>query len=123
MSGPDVNTRLAIERTRLAYERTLMAWVRTSASLITFGFSIYKFFQFVRDGAQGPPSSLGPRRFAVVMISLGIIALLMAILEHRRSMRAFQAEFGSVPRSLAAALAGAVTSLGVVGLIVVLLHD
>jgi uncharacterized membrane protein YidH (DUF202 family) len=26
----------------LAYERTLMAWVRTAASMISFGFSIYK---------------------------------------------------------------------------------
>ena len=37
---------LALERTYLAHERTLMAWVRTATSLITFGFSIYKFFAF-----------------------------------------------------------------------------
>ena len=45
----DVNTRLAYERTFLAHERTLMAWVRTAGSLITFGSSIYKFFQLGRD--------------------------------------------------------------------------
>ena len=44
---PDA-TKLAVERTRLAYERTLMAWVRTSTSLISFGFTIYKFFQYLR---------------------------------------------------------------------------
>ena len=39
-----LNNQLALDRTRLAYERTLMAWVRTATSLISFGFTIYKFF-------------------------------------------------------------------------------
>ena len=51
MSNPaapqlDSSTRLAVDRTRLAHERTLMAWVRTATSLISFGFTIYKFCQF-----------------------------------------------------------------------------
>ena len=46
-------TQLAVERTRLAYERTLMAWVRTATSLISFGFTIYKFFQFLREEGAG----------------------------------------------------------------------
>jgi putative membrane protein len=37
--------------TRLAYEeRTLMAWVRTATSLISFGFTIFNFFRFLREG-------------------------------------------------------------------------
>ena len=54
----DSGTRLAVERTRLAYERTLMAWVRTGTSLISFGFTIYKFFEFESEkGAvhRSPP--------------------------------------------------------------------
>jgi putative membrane protein len=43
----DTSTRLAVERTRLANERTLMAWIRTSTSLIAFGFTILKFFQYL----------------------------------------------------------------------------
>ena len=49
-SDASVSTKLAVDRTRLAHERTLMAWVRTATSLISFGFTIYKFFQFLRDG-------------------------------------------------------------------------
>ena len=41
----DDRTALALDRTRLAHERTLMAWARTATSLISFGFTIYKFFQ------------------------------------------------------------------------------
>jgi uncharacterized membrane protein YidH (DUF202 family) len=49
-TASDASTRMAVERTRLAHERTLMAWIRTAISLITFGFSIYKFFQLERQG-------------------------------------------------------------------------
>ena len=47
-------TRLAVDRTRLAYERTLMAWTRTATSLISFGFTIYKFFEYLREGSRSP---------------------------------------------------------------------
>ena len=56
----DVSTRLAYDRTRLAYENTMMAWVRTATSLITFGFSVYKFFQFDIKDAQEFSGSIGP---------------------------------------------------------------
>ena len=39
-------TDLAVQRTVIAAERTLMAWIRTAISMIGFGFSIYKFFQY-----------------------------------------------------------------------------
>ena len=70
----DAGTRLAVERTRLAYERTLMAWVRTATSLISFGFTIYKFFEFESGrGAVAPVASrlLSPRQFAMIMIATG----------------------------------------------------
>jgi uncharacterized membrane protein YidH (DUF202 family) len=54
-------TELAVERTWLAYERTLMAWVRTATSMISFGFSIYKFFQF--EKAEGVRPAGLPTRF------------------------------------------------------------
>ena len=38
---------LALKRTLLAHQRTLMAWIRTSASMISFGFTIYKFFEYL----------------------------------------------------------------------------
>jgi uncharacterized membrane protein YidH (DUF202 family) len=60
MPAMDSGTRLAIDRTRLAYERTMMAWIRTAASLISFGFTIYKFFQFEIKGAS-PASTLSAR--------------------------------------------------------------
>jgi putative membrane protein len=114
-------TKLALDRTRLAYERTLMAWVRTATSLISFGFTIYKFFQYLNENK--PPVEdhvLGPRGFALVMIGIGLTALTFATIEHRRNMRQLRAEFGPVPRSLAAVVAGLIALLGVFGLAAVL---
>lgn len=80
---PDA-TRLAVDRTRLAYERTLMAWTRTAMSLISFGFTIYKFFQYLREGRPVAEAGiLGPRGFALLMIGSGLAALVFATLEHR----------------------------------------
>src|SRR5262245_41450960 len=89
----DSGTKLADDRTRLAHERTLMAWVRTATSLITFGFTIYKLFQVERAGLphQG---FFGATFFALMMITIGLLALLMASVEHRRSLAFIDAEYG-----------------------------
>ena len=75
---------LALERTILAHERTLMGWVRTAASLITFGFTIYKFFQLELSGKVKPfHDVIGPRQFSILMISIGLLSLMIATLEYR----------------------------------------
>ena len=119
---PDA-TRLAVERTRLAYERTLMAWTRTAMSLISFGFTIYKFFQYLREGQPvAHDGVLGPRGFALLMIGIGLAALVFATIEHRRSMQGLRATYGPAPYSLAAIVAGLIAVLGVAGLLAVLLR-
>jgi putative membrane protein len=118
-----LNSRLAIDRTRLAYERTLMAWVRTATSLISFGFTIYKFFQFLREGrAPIGEGVVGPRGFALLMIAIGLTALLLATIQHHRDRTALQLETGPMPYSLSAFVAGLVGVLGVLGLMSVILR-
>jgi putative membrane protein len=120
----DVSTRLAVDRTRLAHERTLMAWVRTAVSLISFGFTIYKFFQLELAKVSSPPDRLiGPRGFALIMIGIGLAALFLAAADHRSSLQAMRAEFGPVPRSTAEVVAVLVSVLGFVALIAVILRS
>src|SRR5262249_38820139 len=81
---PD-STDLAIDRTWLAHERTLMAWVRTATSMISFGFTIYKFFQFETEKDPNLKRGLlSPRDFALIIVSIGLVALLMATFTHRK---------------------------------------
>ena len=112
---------LAVERTRLAHERTLMAWVRTGTSLISFGFTIYKFFQYLRESQHAAAAGvIGPREFALLMIAVGIIALLFATVGHIRSMRTLRAEYGPlIPYSMSTLVAALVGLLGLLSLLAV----
>jgi putative membrane protein len=119
----NVSTTLAYDRTRLAYERTMMAWVRTATSLITFGFTIYKFFQLERGGGEQNHRLIGPREFALLMISIGLVSLLLATVEHRQSMQGLRAQYPDIPRSLAGVVAALVAILGVLALLVVIFRQ
>ncbi|MGO9266739.1 MAG: YidH family protein [Candidatus Binataceae bacterium] len=117
-------TTLAVDRTRLAYDRTLLAWVRTGTSLITFGFTIYKFFQLESARLEARPDRLiGPRQFAFLMIVIGIVSLLLATLEHRRDMKALRAQYPGEHRTLAGIIAGSVSLLGLVALVAVVFRQ
>jgi putative membrane protein len=82
----DASVRLSFERTMLSNERTLMSWVRTATSLITFGFTLYKFFEFeIGKSDQPRPSQIvGPREFAMIMIGLGLVGLALATVQNWR---------------------------------------
>ena len=118
------STDLAVDRTRLAHDRTLMAWVRTAASLISFGFTIYKFFQYLRDKGEITEGRVfGPREFAMSLIFIGLAALLFATIENRREMKAMRARYAHVAYSLATLVAGLVGLLGVITFIAVLFRQ
>ena len=115
---------LAVERTFLAHERTLMAWVRTSTSLISFGFTIYKFFAYLVQVEHRTLEGrgVGPRAFALVMITLGVIGLLLAIVHERRAFKLLAAQTNTEYSSLAEKIAAVLVSLGLLALILVLLR-
>jgi len=118
----DTGTRLAVDRTWLAHERTTLAWVRTAASLISFGFTIYKFFQLEAGNRAGQPEPLiGAREFAMILIAIGIGSLLAAFVQHRHSMQHLRANYGDImPRSVAGPVASVVGCLGLLAMILVI---
>ena len=119
------STDLAVERTRLAHDRTLMAWVRTSASLISFGFTIYKFFQYMQEKGQPAEDRIfGPREFALSLIFIGLFALVLATIQNRREMQVLRKHYPKdVPYSLATVLGGLVGLLGCVTFFAVVLRQ
>ena len=121
----DTGTRLAVDRTRLAHERTLMAWVRTAASLISFGFAVYKLFDYEQRGRPPVPETvLGPRGFALMMIAIGLVSLLLATIQHRRSMRLMRAEYGAIiPLSTATVVGGLFSILGILAFLAALFNQ
>jgi putative membrane protein len=74
---------LALDRTRMAAERTLMAWVRTALSMISFGFTIYKFLQVLQEQSTLPvlrPQT--PRDVGLTLIGIGTFAVIIASVQH-----------------------------------------
>jgi putative membrane protein len=117
-AGPD-QFHLALERTFLAHERTLMAWVRTAASLITFGFTLFKFFEYLHEHEQDAMEQrvLGARSYGMVMIVIGVVTLALATWQHRQSMAKLRARYPDAPFSLALLLAALISGLGILALI------
>ena len=114
----------ALENTRLAYERTLMAWVRTAVSLISFGFTMYKFFQYMQERGGSPAEHfITPRGLGLFMIGTGLFTLLAATLEHWRSRRSLQEQLTGMRMSLAALLSILILTFGILAFIAALLRQ
>ena len=109
-------TDLAFERTILASERTLMAWIRTAISMIGFGFSIYKFFQYqaeeIAAGTVRRPQA--PRNLGMTLIALGTLGLTAAAWQHRRFLNEIGANQNRHVWSISFVVAIAVILIGMV---------
>jgi putative membrane protein len=133
--GPDRGTQLAeqrtslaLERSFLAFERTLMAWLRTSLSMIGFGFTLAKFFQYLAEQRGGAVVGTFGRAWAsdtvgLTMITIGTLSLVIAVIQHRRRVAALR-EMGLVPQwNLAYWVAGLVSALGVFAFLALVLSS
>lgn len=104
------STDLAFERTRMAAERTLIAWIRTALSMISFGFTIYKFLEAL-PGPRVRPN--GPRNLGLTLIALGTIGLILACVQHRSLLKQLNYSSSVGARwSLALMVAVAIALLG-----------
>jgi putative membrane protein len=121
--GVNVSNELARERSRQAADRTLMAWVRTALSLIGFGFGVAQFRDILvrtelvaRRSPEYPSTAL---YFGLAFISLGVLGLLAATIQHWRILQHIkQDEFHySGFRPLVFIMATALITIGVLAFI------
>jgi len=117
-------TDLALQRTIMASERTLMAWVRTAISMIGFGFSIYKFFQYQAEeiAAGNIQRPQAPRNLGLTLIALGTLGLAAAAWQHRSFLNKTGASQSRHVWSISFVVAVAVILIGVVTFYGVLLR-
>jgi len=96
----------------------MLSWVRTATSLITFGFSIQQFFRITKGATLQGNGLIGPEEFGLIMIVIGLLALLLASLDHRMRVKALRAQYpaqdgyASLPPSQATFLAALIGILG-----------
>ena len=126
---PDANalavdrTDWALARTFMAADRTLMAWVRTAISMIGFGFTLYKFLQYIhQQKPEGLPSLDGPRNLGLAFIGLALLSLVIAVIQDWHYTKALQSEQRRRPFNLSLVVAALVALLGVFTFMSLLLH-
>src|SRR4051812_6305578 len=96
----------------LAHERTLMAWIRTAISMISFGFTIYKFFQEINKTQGGQERLLSPRIVGMIMISFGLLALFLAQLQHQKTVTKMKKNYPAVQKSISSVISVLVLLFG-----------
>ncbi len=111
------NNGLALQCTRFASERTLMPWVRTAFSMITFKFSLVKFFQYLR-GDHGDGADTGVHYLGLAVRLVGIAAVSVGISEHWGPLKSLHAVDGSRRGTPALYIAAVVGLLGISALVI-----
>jgi putative membrane protein len=118
----DTATRLAFERTRIAYERTMMAWIRTATALITFGFAVYKFFEFELKDSPASQMIIGPRGFGLGLIVIGLLSVILGMVEHARDLTSLRRQYVGMPKSFSGLIGIVLAMLGLCALVLVVLR-
>jgi inner membrane protein YidH len=113
---PEKRLDLPFEQSRLAADRTIMSWIRTSLAMIGFGFTIYKFFQYLKESGASPNfPDQRPRNFGSALVILGTLFLVFATIEYFSFIGRLNKETGHKFRVTTVAVASVLISL--IGLI------
>jgi len=80
---------LGAKRTVMAADRTLMAWIRTSLSMLSFGFTIYKFLQGAveKDALR---HSNSPEQIGLFLAAMGTAAMVLGTIGYWATLRDLQ---------------------------------
>lgn len=64
-------------RTIMAADRTLMAWIRTGLSMISFGFTIYKFLEAVPKSQRVIADANSPQQVGLFLCGIGTLSIIL----------------------------------------------
>lgn len=78
-------TGMSFQRTRMSADRTLMSVMRTALSLISFGFTIYQFFEHLIE-SNVLTRTHAARNFGAALVWLGVAMVAIGIVFHVRFM-------------------------------------
>ena len=122
-SRPALPADLGAVRTVLAADRTLMAWLRTSLSMLSFGFTIYKFLETAaKAGALARPES--PQKVGLFLVGMGTTAMVLGVIDYWVTIRnvqkagAFRLGRSVLFMSLLMAVAGVALFVAIIGRVV-----
>lgn len=80
---------LGLLRTVMAADRTLMAWVRTSLSMLSFGFTIYKFLETAAKGGHLARED-SPQRVGLFLAAMGTGSMVLGLISYWVTLKDLQ---------------------------------
>jgi len=82
--------------------------------MISFGFTIYKFFEELRKTPEGEHQLLTPRIVGMIMMSFGLLSLLLAQVQHQIAVKKMKQGYPGIQRSLSSVMTVLVLMFGLV---------
>lgn len=90
--------------------------------MISFGFGIYKFFDYFQKDQPIHQGFVTPRRFAIILMGVGLFVLAGAAVQNWSDLRRLR-KSGHVPMSLAGMVATLMAILGLLALVTAVLRE
>jgi putative membrane protein len=84
--APALPTDMGTIRTIMAADRTLMAWVRTALSMLSFGFTIYKFLDTVAQQSALPHTDT-PQRVGLFLAGVGTASMVLGLISYWTTLK------------------------------------
>jgi uncharacterized membrane protein YidH (DUF202 family) len=115
---------IQLERTRTAFERLQLASIRTSLTLLTIGVGAYEYFYNRIEAGKAPLLKMKyftGRELGLFLIVASFIMLLLATLQHNKSMATLKKYYPDAQYSVASLLSYLLLALtSFLGLMVIL---
>lgn len=97
---------IQMERVRTAFERLQLAWVRVSLTMMAIGVGGYEYYiNRVEQGKTPVLSFLTGRELSIFLIASAFFILVLATLQHRKSMATLKKYYAEMRYSVATVLA------------------
>jgi putative membrane protein len=86
---PVLPSDLGTVRTIMAADRTLMAWVRTSLSMLSFGFTIYKFLETAAQKEELARVN-SPQQVGLFLAGVGTASMVLGVISYWTTLKDLQ---------------------------------
>ena len=84
--APALPSDMGTMRTIMAADRTLMAWIRTSLSMLSFGFTIYKFLEGAAQQNMLPRSGT-PQHVGLFLAGVGTLSMILGMFSYWTTLK------------------------------------
>lgn len=98
--------KIQMERIRTAFERLQLAWIRVSLTMMAIGVGGYEYYLNRMEQGKAPlVSFISGRQLSILLITSAFIMLLIATLQHQKSMETLKKYYAEMRYSVATVLA------------------